>query len=350
MKIYLAIGGNRVDAPHVLIPFFGVSKSIMHEQAEKGSEIVLDSGAYSAWSLGKQVNLDDYITFIHEHKQHLSWYANLDVITDDPSESAEPSFDNFKVMKAAGLDPVPVFHFGEDPKWLKCYLEMSDFIALGGVYKYARPRLYSWLDDVFTEYLTDDKGMPTCKVHGFGWTGTKLINRYPWYSVDSSSWVQLTVRGQTWIPHPAGETGYDFTRSPRIYELYVAANNRRENIWLRDEREQKFVWGYIKSKGLPIGRSEIKWIPKDQSPPKNGKLLHELRDINQSNKGEFFRANKLKLETMQPVEIIKRKGVCNDRYLRGQLLVAYYQDLGEAFPRLRPFLQKTAFKSRRFFS
>jgi hypothetical protein len=49
-----------------------------------------------------------------------------------------------------------------------------------------QPRL--WLDEVFAHYLTF-AGAPIIKVHGFGMTTFELMARYPWYSVDSSSWL-----------------------------------------------------------------------------------------------------------------------------------------------------------------
>ena len=34
-----------------------------------------------------------------------------------------------------------------------------------------------------------------CKLHGFGMTGTDILKEYPWYSVDSTSWIEASRRG-----------------------------------------------------------------------------------------------------------------------------------------------------------
>ena len=61
--------------------------------------------------------LDEYCDFIHKYKDQLSGYVNLDIIYN-----AEQSYDNQMYMESKGLRPIPVFHYGEDFKWLKNYL------------------------------------------------------------------------------------------------------------------------------------------------------------------------------------------------------------------------------------
>jgi hypothetical protein len=57
------------------------------------------------------------------------------------------------------------------------------------------PQLYHWLDRIWEKHLVDGAGRPKVKVHGFGLTTMALVERYPWYSVDSSSWVQVARTG-----------------------------------------------------------------------------------------------------------------------------------------------------------
>ena len=87
-------------------------------EGRKRVELFLDSGAFSAWSQGKEINIEDYIQFIKEHKDVIDVYANLDVIGD-----AEATWRNQLRMEKAGLNPLPVFHYGEDISWLKNLLK-----------------------------------------------------------------------------------------------------------------------------------------------------------------------------------------------------------------------------------
>src|SRR5690606_11430218 len=105
-------------------------------------KIMLDSGAFSAWTRGEILKLDDYITFIKRYEGRLNSYINLDVIpgtrgtvptVKEVEYAAAASLDNYKSMVAAGLRPIPVFHYGENLRWLDRLLEAgADYICLGG--------------------------------------------------------------------------------------------------------------------------------------------------------------------------------------------------------------------------
>jgi hypothetical protein len=174
-------------------------------------ELFLDSGAFSAWSQGIEINMDEYIAFIKENEQYIEVYANLDVIGD-----AEATYINQKYMESKGLKPLPCYHIGEPMEYLHRYLnEGYDYIALGGmVSKTTQQQLISWLDELFSKHLTNDEGFPTVKVHGFGITSLKLLLRYPWYSVDSTSWVKTGRFGAVFIPQMGADGEYDYNKIP----------------------------------------------------------------------------------------------------------------------------------------
>lgn len=91
-------------------------------------DLLLDSGAYSAFTRGVELNLRDYITFLREHT-FLKNYISLDHIpgaygirTHDP-RAAEQTYRNHQIMKDAGLLPIPVFHRQDEPRWLEQYVK-----------------------------------------------------------------------------------------------------------------------------------------------------------------------------------------------------------------------------------
>ena len=152
--------------------------------------LFLDSGAYSAFTKSLEINIDQYITFIKKHKQFITQYAGLDVIGN-----AKETLKNQQYMESKGLNPIPCFHCKEDYKYLEYYSQNYDYIALGGVaqLKGSKRALKNWLDDIWNKYLVNNNGTAKIKVHGFGITSVEIMRRYPWYSVDSTSWV-LTSR------------------------------------------------------------------------------------------------------------------------------------------------------------
>lgn len=166
-----------------------------------GPLVWMDSGAFSAFTLGEQQDLRSYCAWLERNEQYIDHYAVLDVIG-----SAEGTWDNQRRMEDLGRKPVPCYHYGEDPSWLVKYLEAGyEYIALGGMVPISTPQLRLWLDELWDNYLTDASGRPVVKVHGFGLTTFDLMERYPWFSVDSSSWLQSGAFGMILYISNAGE-------------------------------------------------------------------------------------------------------------------------------------------------
>jgi hypothetical protein len=163
---------------------------------DKPRKIFLDSGAYSAFSKGAKIHLDRYAEYIERNQDIIQFCANLDDLARDKEAAAKNSADNLKELEKLvpkGMYVMPVYHCREDPKWLRAIIGKYEYIALGGMVPESSAFLRVWLDEVWGKYLVDKKGEPTIKVHGFGLTAFDLMQRYPWYSVDSTSWV-LTGR------------------------------------------------------------------------------------------------------------------------------------------------------------
>ena len=138
-------------------------------------DVFIDSGAFSAMNSGKTINIDEYCNFLIE--VNAIYYATLDVIGN-----ALETLKNHKYMiKKYNLNPIPAFHMGSSLEELKPLLEY-DYIALGGLV--FSSGIMSHCDEVWS-YILANK--PSLRVHGFGLTNIELMKRYPWYSVDSSS-------------------------------------------------------------------------------------------------------------------------------------------------------------------
>ena len=181
--------------------------------------LMLDSGAFSAWSKGQEIDIDDYIQYIEDHKDLLHTYVSLDVIPGKPGhkrtmamaeEAAAASFENYKYMRKHRLDPMPVVHYGEGYKWI------DEYIAAGATYIGLSPSSgliskggsIEWLDGVFTK-LTNRQGIPLIKTHGFAVASWDLMKRYPWTTCDATSWALTAAFGGIYIPvYKAGKPDY----------------------------------------------------------------------------------------------------------------------------------------------
>lgn len=145
-----------------------------------GRELFLDSGAFSAFTLGVKIDIDKYIEFIKKYEDMITAYATLDVIGDYKATDK-----NTKYMQSKGLKPIPTFHYGSPYEELERLVNEYDYIALGGLVPIAkdRPKMQAHLDKCFSIIKTKTR------VHGFGVNGLWAWIRYPFYSVDATSWL-----------------------------------------------------------------------------------------------------------------------------------------------------------------
>lgn len=144
--------------------------------------IFVDSGGFSAMSVGAPIKLTDYARWVRANAQHVAMYANLDAI-GDPIRTAR----NQEVLEAEGLQPVPVFHVGSDLAHLKRLVERYEYIAIGGMVPFLKMHgdkhaLRDFLARVF------DIGKER-KLHGFGVGSWSTIKRYPWASTDAATYA-----------------------------------------------------------------------------------------------------------------------------------------------------------------
>ncbi len=161
--------------------------------------VFTDSGGFSAHSQGVDVDIDEYCSWLRRNKSSIDYYANLDVIGD-----WRGTLKNQLIMERRGFRPLPVIHYGSDPSEIRRYSSHGyKYICLGGLVPYSfqltqaltsirnnRPppksglKIVKWLDECHR--IAKDEGV---RLHGFGVTNWRAVTRYPWKSVDSSSWI-----------------------------------------------------------------------------------------------------------------------------------------------------------------
>lgn len=181
-------------------------------------KLVVDSGAYSAWSRGKQFDVDEYIDFLNSNHvlDTAFWAAEADVIPGrfgvDPTEeerlaAPEKSWENYLYMIDKVKWPkkiVPIFHQGEDFKHLKRILAYTfkdgDHIPFAGI----SPRndvsvneKIKWYDQVWR--IIKESPNPQILTHNFGMTSLQVIEQYPSFSSDSTSAIRSSSFGNVML-------------------------------------------------------------------------------------------------------------------------------------------------------
>lgn len=187
---------------------------------------VLDSGAYTAWSLGKVINLQDYIDTakrLLKEDPTLSEVFSLDVIGD-----WKAGLRNVEAMWKQGVQAIPCYHYGEPEHVLLELARTYPKIALGGVAgtrgegMKPGPKL-RWASQCFARVWPK-------AIHGFSFGGQEYIMALPFHSVDASTWAQ-------------GPSAFGFWKAYGRMNLRGKLDLRPEVEWyLRLEAKAKGKW------------------------------------------------------------------------------------------------------------
>lgn len=188
--------------PHVLESWHYVGKqSFVDHMRANSAQVFLDSGAFSAYTLGVELSVREYCEYIQRNEDIIRkedgvlMASVLDGIGD-----ARKTYENQLEMEYRGVTPLPCFHFGEDMRYLEHYVRNYEYITLGGMVGATTDQLRKWLSKVWEKYLYDGSGRAKLKVHGFGITAVPLMQEFDWYSCDSSSWIQSAAFGSVIMP------------------------------------------------------------------------------------------------------------------------------------------------------
>jgi hypothetical protein len=251
------------NLPHLLESYHYIHKdSFVQAIREKNDKIFLDSGAFSAYTLGVDIDLPTYCDYIKRNSdiiridEGIVMASVLDGIGDP-----QKTYENQLAMEAHGVRPLPCFHAGEDERYLERYVKNYEYITLGGMVGSSTKQLMIWLDRIWDRYLTDGSGRPRIKVHGFGITSVPIMETYPWWSCDSSSWIQSAAYGSVITPqygpisvsekspsrHDAGQhvetlTAIEQDRILRLFESQGFTYDRLSTVY--ESRAAYNLWAF----------------------------------------------------------------------------------------------------------
>lgn len=228
------------------------SEEVLIASDEYKLDLFLDSGAFTAFTQKVQIKIEDYAAYYHNVKDRFTVCSSLDAI-GDPAKS----YEYLKDLESLGCKVQPVFHAREDTFWLEKYLDEGyDYIFIGGMVPETTQWLRSWLDHLFTKYLTYRDGRALVKLHGFGLTDQALMFRYPWHSVDSTSWIFTGMFGACVFMTPRGLRKVVFSmESPQAkkidaphYRNLSPVHRREVDTWLERfgitaaQCEESYFW------------------------------------------------------------------------------------------------------------
>jgi len=202
--------------------------------------VFLDSGAWSAFTMGVEIKMDDYIAYCHANADALWCYCNLDDMKEPDQTVA-----NQREMERQGLAPMPVFHVGEPWKYLEAYAEEYDHIAIGRIVPFTtRPKvIIPYLGKCFR--IINGRA----KVHGLGVSNTTLLRLFPWTTSDSSAWGAGFRFGSVHLFDPLSGTfkgfGYKDHRAFNEHQAQLREHDFDRHNFLECEGSPRSAFGGI---------------------------------------------------------------------------------------------------------
>lgn len=191
-----------VRPQRMLFSFHGNANLAIDEihEALPGVEIFLDSGAYSAFASGAQIDPEKYLRWVDRWASKVVAAAAPDVIGDATRSHA---LTLEALQQDFGVPMLPVFHVGDPWSYLEEYAGLTEYLAFGGMVPFVLRGeiLRRWIAEGFRRLSHSHR------VHAFGLTVAPLLHAFPWCSADSSTWMVGCMFGTCLI-----FDGFDFHR------------------------------------------------------------------------------------------------------------------------------------------
>ena len=178
-----------VGVPALLVSYVYLKPFLANKHKYVFRDWVMDSGGFSAWKSGTEINLQEYIDTclrLLETDDKLTEVFALDVIGD-----WEASARNTEEMWRQGVPAIPAYHPGEPEAALLEMAKTYPKIALGGTVGTHAKEKDRWIGQCFARVWPK-------KIHGFGVTGEPLLMKYPFHSVDATNWEMMPCAFGNW--------------------------------------------------------------------------------------------------------------------------------------------------------
>ncbi len=278
-------------------PFLNTLKAdvLLQQMHDERCHVFLDSGAHtfqnlklkpttgpvkSYDSLFKSDELrEEYLVrftdYCKKEGSKFDCYANFDYWPN-----GKMIYDMQKRLEGDGIFPFPVEHGDDGMVWLQKYIDEGyRYMGISKTLRWnSRDKAMFFFDRVFN--LTERYGV---MLHGFAITDVELMFRFPWYSVDSTTWMQVSAYGSIlsiqegrttpahvsrapskqssgtvdleWLRTIVESHGFDF----ELMRYWGDEKEKRNLAWHERSLYNIYVLLHYKEMGAKISGGEKKW-------------------------------------------------------------------------------------------
>lgn len=210
MKLYFAAGGQGqagLAVKQTIVPLkniyilesfhYIVKLDWMLPLLKEFKGFVLDSGAFTFMTSlkGKSIDWKEYVInygkFIKHHNIELFFELDIDQIVGIKQvEQLRYLLENTAERKC-----IPVWHKSRGLEYWKQMCKDYDYVAIGGIVTQEIKRSEYYVFHTLLKIAKENN----CKVHGLGFTNLKGMEKYPFYSVDSTAWLSGNKFGAAYL-------------------------------------------------------------------------------------------------------------------------------------------------------
>jgi hypothetical protein len=151
-----------------------------------GQSVMLDNGAYSAFTIGKTVDWHDYYRWVEDKAYHPHWAVVPDIIggSVEDNRRIEKEWPFPKEVSAV------VYHFGESHDRLREMLDSWPRIAIAGSVGSVSPGTEAWEREIDAIWDTINRHGAKPWVHMMRAHSAVSSGRWPFASADSATWAR----------------------------------------------------------------------------------------------------------------------------------------------------------------
>lgn len=183
----------------------------LKKDGKYAGKIMVDSGAFTAHRKDVSINCDEYIDWLNKNNSYLECYVQLDQIPgkwgqkrskQDILSAEQASWENYVYMVSKLKDPfklLAVFHMDENFDNLKRLLDFKidgkkvPYICISGAKDRTPAERREWYHKCFQ--MIRESENKDVRVHCLGCSTFHDLSLFPFYSSDSTTWLQLSNNG-----------------------------------------------------------------------------------------------------------------------------------------------------------
>jgi hypothetical protein len=242
MIIYLAGLNSKIlnelkEKIYVLESFAYINNHKQHLNLLLENNFILDSGAFTF--IGKNKNevdwnkyVTDYINFIN--KYDIQYFFELDIYSVIGTKETEELRN--RIEAETNKKCIPVWHIYLGIDYYKKLCEDYKYIAIGASGRYDSK--WTRTNPEKLKALVHYAKSKNVKVHGLGYTSLRHLKNIPFYSVDSTTWINGGKYGI--LQRFTGQSIKKFSASTKGYRrkdgIYFELNLHNLNEWIKFQK------------------------------------------------------------------------------------------------------------------